>query len=412
MQYINDDMDELFRRAAEDYPLNTNNADWNSVLKKLSENSADIKPGNKRGNKKYSSLLLLLLILPVIWIGKEYFYSSNNAGSRISMAQHNSNNKLSSSKAVIAAPPMENRLPGNMVRVVRDDNSAFVQLVDQKNNVRRQKASLRSVFDIPPVNNNDISGPANSTTDTKSESKQAPINNDVVIAEVKSNKQNNTVQQDDSKDENNKTVLKDKNKKQKEHGIYAGIMVSPDISTIKFQGIRNMGVSAGVIVGYQVNKNIDVETGLAWNEKYYHSDGKYFNAKNIVLPTYAKVKELDGTCKMIEVPVTVRYNFRRSSKGNLSVSGGLSSYIMKRENYDYTIERNGVQYPRNAGYKNSSTDMFAVANAGFAYNRNIGKKTILRVEPYIKIPVKGVGIGDLPIMSTGINIAVTKKISR
>ena len=35
MQYVNDDMDELFRRAAENYPLNTNSADWNEVQKKL-----------------------------------------------------------------------------------------------------------------------------------------------------------------------------------------------------------------------------------------------------------------------------------------------------------------------------------------------------------------------------------------
>src|SRR5690349_11323015 len=96
MQYINDDMDELFRRAAEDYPLNTNNADWNSVLKKLSENRADLKPGNKEGYKKYNRLLLLLLLLPVIWIGKEYFYSSHKPGIGVSVAEHNPGIKSSS----------------------------------------------------------------------------------------------------------------------------------------------------------------------------------------------------------------------------------------------------------------------------------------------------------------------------
>ncbi len=34
MQDVNDDMD-LFRRAAENYPLNTDSADFNEVLKKL-----------------------------------------------------------------------------------------------------------------------------------------------------------------------------------------------------------------------------------------------------------------------------------------------------------------------------------------------------------------------------------------
>ena len=36
MEHVNDDMDELFRRAAEGYPLNTDSADWNGVERKLS----------------------------------------------------------------------------------------------------------------------------------------------------------------------------------------------------------------------------------------------------------------------------------------------------------------------------------------------------------------------------------------
>ena len=49
MQELNDDMD-LFRRAAEDYPLNTDSADFNEVLKKLSaEQSEKI---NKKSAKK------------------------------------------------------------------------------------------------------------------------------------------------------------------------------------------------------------------------------------------------------------------------------------------------------------------------------------------------------------------------
>ena len=83
---------------------------------------------------------------------------------------------------------------------------------------------------------------------------------------------------------------------------------------------------------------------------------------------------------------------------------------MKSENYDYTIEHTGVQYPRNATYKNSSSNLLAVASIGLGYNHTLAKGTVLRLEPFIKIPVKGVGIGQLPIMSSGMNIGITKKI--
>ena len=35
MLYVNDDTDELFRRAADDYPLNTDGAEWEKVYNQL-----------------------------------------------------------------------------------------------------------------------------------------------------------------------------------------------------------------------------------------------------------------------------------------------------------------------------------------------------------------------------------------
>ena len=37
MQHLNDDMDELFRKAADEYPLNTGTPDWNKVAQGLAE---------------------------------------------------------------------------------------------------------------------------------------------------------------------------------------------------------------------------------------------------------------------------------------------------------------------------------------------------------------------------------------
>jgi hypothetical protein len=38
-------------------------------------------------------------------------------------------------------------------------------------------------------------------------------------------------------------------------------------------------------------------------------------------------------------------------------------------------------------------------------------KTIdLRIEPYLKIPVKGVGVGSLSLQSAGVQVGITKTI--
>lgn len=414
MQYINDDMDELFRKAAEDYPLNTNSADWNAVAKKISVKAPEKINSTSGNNKKYKRLLLVLLLLPILWIGKDYFHSNNPNVNNPLADKHVSQNKLSpTTQSNTTKPGIISTQPTTVLQVLPGNRQA-VNSSNKNNIVYKQAGVLHSVQSVPQTNYTEISDQASSSSEKLNDNKEKGHANvdDSNGVNIKSSNENfTTTPPGDNKKINNTPDIKNKNQKQKkEHGIYAGLIISPDISTVKFQSVKNSGFSIGLLIGYQFNKEISLETGLGWDKKYYYSDGKYFNTKKISLPAYAQIIEVDGVCKMIEVPVTIKYNFTSAKRTNLSVSAGMSSYIMKRENYNYTIDRNGQQYPRSANYNNSSTNLLAVANISFGYNRNLGKSTMLCLEPYIKVPVTGVGIGKLPIMSSGINIAITKKL--
>ncbi len=66
---VNDDMDELFRRAADSYPLKTDTSDWQQVEQKLAATEPD-KPA--KAGVKNKSWFLLLLLLPLAWICNNY----------------------------------------------------------------------------------------------------------------------------------------------------------------------------------------------------------------------------------------------------------------------------------------------------------------------------------------------------
>ncbi len=73
MPDVNDDMDELFKKAAENYPLNTDSSDWNEVHNGLQRLNV---PLNDTGNKKKSrKLLWLLLLLPLIVVLNRYTFN-------------------------------------------------------------------------------------------------------------------------------------------------------------------------------------------------------------------------------------------------------------------------------------------------------------------------------------------------
>ena len=228
---------------------------------------------------------------------------------------------------------------------------------------------------------------------------------------------NNTLKEDKNiittdTTKNSDQILKkeNKNKKQKNKFLYAGIIGGPDISTVKSHSVKNTGFNMGIILGYQLNKKLSIETGLMWDKKFYYSEGKYFSTRKIYLPPNAKITNVNGNCSMIEIPLNVKYNFKSSGKTNWFTAAGLSSYFMKKENYKYTIVSTGAPYPYSKTYNQSSTFLLSALNVSAGYSRFLGKNTSLRVEPYAKIPLKGVGIGSLPITSVGVNMGVTKKL--
>jgi hypothetical protein len=49
-------------------------------------------------------------------------------------------------------------------------------------------------------------------------------------------------------------------------------------------------------------------------------------------------------------------------------------------------------------------------NLSIGYAHSLGDAGSIRVEPYLKLPVKNLGVANMPIMSTGLNVGFIKKI--
>lgn len=406
MQFLNDDMDEVYRRAAEEYPLKTDSADWNAVVKKMLAREHGGTPV-KKSRKHHKWILLLVFMVPGLWLGNDYLKKDRGQYSSLNKEQPSNTNPVINDQPlpentapiddIISLPRnlsfAKKEIPARTVVTVQKPSEQSGQIDD---NIATQR---NEIIDLPPQprKNERVVQEKNTARNENGNS------NDVNTKYAAENIQDKIV----PSPANSKKI-----KPKKENRFYIGITAGPDVSTVKLQSVKKIGFTKAVVLGYQVNKKISVETGIGWDTKYYHSDGKYFSVKNITLPAYARIRKLDGECKMLEIPVAMRYNISRYVKSNVSVSAGISSYIMKKENYTYTVERNNSVYPRKASYKNSSTDLFAVATAGMSYQHGLAKNVSVRVEPNIRIPLKGVGIGSLPITSAGISIGIIKKFSK
>jgi hypothetical protein len=376
MQLLDDDMDELFRNAASRYPLKTDGSDWDAVMRRLPQ-SDDQLPGS---NKRFKWLkwlrwplltcLAFLAAVPVLKMGEVPLREGQGTA-----ATHTS---------VIATTLKSNneiKTPDNTNSKVTVTNKRHFTIAT--NNTTNYKIKTEENLNLHVLY-----------------ASQNEKNIDAAISDLKHHIE---LQQDT-------TTAKAPAKTPVQKGLYAGLVLSPDFSTVKGQKVSKPGYGGGLLIGYRISKNVAVETGVLYERKYYYSKGEYFDGKKIGVPTDMNIINVDGWCRMIEIPVNVRYLFGVKPGHNWYVSAGVSSYIMGRENYDYKYERNGYESTRNWDYRNKTRNWFSIINVGVGYQHRLGAIGTLRVEPYLKMPASGVGIGNLPLTSVGLNVGITRSI--
>jgi len=489
MQYLSDDnMDELFRRAADDYPLKTNKPDWDKVSHALQTEDAAKEADDAKKKTSYRKLLWLLLLLPFVWIcnGKYFMNDSKFSDDNIALkkplnpktssATKNADSKKDETTKVAKSSLNEEKIKlQKNVQPLASDNTIkrkvainhdkiLLSLVKPNNNStalpdqskRSTKAinknNMKNGFSISPKMNknekeendfsihnkkepiNPVANNSNASEKNKDaveknnvdQSTDAPMNHESNNGNMQNNDQQKTTpsvisaekainKNDSIQNKTGQSLSKQKHdqpEKNKNHSLYGGIVGGFDVSTVKFQSVKNTGFSAGILLGYQLNKRLSVETGFLYDKKFYYTDAKYFDMKNIYVPPNVNILNMNGNCYMFELPINVKYNWSTTAKSNWFSTLGLSTYFMKKENYNYAYEYTGSSWPMNysKSYDNSPTNWFGVINLSAGYMHTLGKAGSIRVEPYVKIPVQGLGIGSLSIWSTGVYVSFIKTI--
>jgi len=192
--------------------------------------------------------------------------------------------------------------------------------------------------------------------------------------------------------------------------FYVGILGSPDLSTIKWQSVKNVGTRYGVLLGYSFNGRWSIETGAYYSKKKYFTDGEYFDKTNAYILKYVDQLKVSGVCNMWEFPVNVRYNLSTGKNTKWFATAGASAYYMSREKYDCSGYLNGAAWWQEWDKKPSHNSWSTNLNLSVGYEQQLGRIGNLRLEPYVRVPMSGIGTGKLSIMSAGLNIGITRRI--
>jgi hypothetical protein len=171
---------------------------------------------------------------------------------------------------------------------------------------------------------------------------------------------------------------------------------------VKFGPVYKTGYNFGVQVGYRFSNRWSVNTGVIYTKKFYKADSADFHYKTN-WPNY-KLRNVEGNCSMWEIPVNVRYDVSFNDKRRWFVSTGLSTYLMDKEDYMLYYSNNWNNYITEAPVNSdvNSNYIFSIVNLSAGMERSLGKRFSLQAEPYLKVPLKGLGMGSMRMTSYGV----------
>ncbi len=427
MQPSDKDIDKLIKDAGDNYQAPGATPDW-AQMEALLDKHLPVKKDPKRK-------LLILFLLLLFLAGTTYIYFNGNSEDSITAKE-----KKPSGSSVYPVPNRPaNRETETALTNEPENQPAPLLQHDQPNQNQQQPLSKKttamrktvkgnsriSTFQ-PGVTENSLTDKP-STNESVSTNTLAENSNNVTLTEsttqneiaVTENKPATKTTSAESAIDTNKTIIvneqatgnnKNNPDKKRKHTPEIILLYAPELTTIRFTYIDKAGSNYGLLVGYPITKNISLQTGIIKSRKNYIANGSDFELE-YPLPSNYKLTKVNGYCMMYEVPLNIKSGLGSFKKFNLFYTAGISSYFMTSEYYTYHYASSNGIYSRSRAYREQKNYWLSLASAGIGIEKAISPDFNIAAMPFLKIPFKGMGEGNLKLLSTGINFSLSYKPS-
>ena len=202
---------------------------------------------------------------------------------------------------------------------------------------------------------------------------------------------------------------KEKSKEKTNDRFAFSVLAGIDKSNIHGTGSNKLGYNFGAQVSFNLSKRWSLNTGFIYTKKNYSAKGEDFHPPKHYWTNYVTLNSLDGNCVMWDIPLNVRYNITTKPSNTWFVSTGLSSYIMRKQAYTYDYMYLGSPTSRDWETNSQENEWFKILNLSAGYERTLNKSWSIQAEPFVKVPLSGVGFGSMDMSSYGILVGIKYK---
>jgi hypothetical protein len=185
-----------------------------------------------------------------------------------------------------------------------------------------------------------------------------------------------------------------------------GFGYAPDFSLVGSSEVSKPGTSLSILLEFQLNRRWSINSGITYSMKNYTAKAEDYHPPKGFWD-YGVVPDMtEGYCDVIDIPLNIRYYFKPEKINRLFASTGLSTYLMLTEDYYYHYQQNDPYLVQSWSGTNENQHYFAIYNLSVGYQRSMGKQWFLEIEPFVKLPLTGVGFGEVDLWSTGASFSL------
>ena len=189
--------------------------------------------------------------------------------------------------------------------------------------------------------------------------------------------------------------------------LYVGLVAAPDVSTVKFASVEAPKLNGGLTLDYRLGNRLRLSTGLLRSNKQYVARRADYDWGAYQARVYSRnFSDVDGTCTVLDVPLNLRYDLLVRPRYRLVGTVGLSSFFMQREQYAYDWTDATGPHTWTGTAVNQNRHYFSIFNLAAGAEYDLGGRWSLLAEPYVKVPLAGVGLGKVKLTSAGVYVGV------
>ncbi|MCK5208026.1 MAG: hypothetical protein KAQ79_08395 [Cyclobacteriaceae bacterium] len=402
-----DNLENFFRKRAQNHHLEFNEGDWLKMEAQL-DKEMPATPSFWSLLKKFYYIPLFLIVLPVSWFTFTKINGTglSNSGSNITRTQliKPEDSRLNENAGIITTPSStgntgKQKIKESTINATKENipSSDFVysnEKIITGINTKPKKAITSS---IEPENIDEASYAVFENG--------AGINGQILYSELHFHLPISPISRLETGDvpelidvTNTSEIVPEKNPTSY---FSLGIGFSPDFSTVGFGNFVTPGSRWTIQAEYSFLNRLSIITGIVLVNNKYEAYGVDYHAPSAYWKNGIVAEEAYGECKMVDIPLNLRYDILSKPRHKLFVSGGASTYFVLKEDYYFQYEQDDPDLPDYWGTDEMTVYPFGIVNISVGYQYLLGRKGSIQVEPFIKIPTTGIGWGNVDLHTIG-----------